>query len=140
MVNNLLYGITTALHAHFEYFPIYTDNVEQGLSEPCFFVMPVSATEQRLLGVRAFRDVTFDISFVSRFKREQLENVASEIYPLMRQITLLDGNKVNGLDLRHEIESGILHFFVRFKPTVRYAVEDTPMQESMDLNTEVTDK
>lgn len=129
MVNELLYGITTALHSHFEYYPIYADTVEQGLHEPCFFVLPLSASESPLLGRRAFRDVSFDIHYISRDKREQLELVASDLYPLMRQITLLDGSLVNGLDLHHEIHDGVLHFFVRFKPVIRYQGEQVPLQE-----------
>lgn len=129
MVNNLLYGISTALKAKFEYFPVYADAVEQGLSEPCFFVLPISSSEQKLLDRRAFRDVSFDVHFISHEKREKLEVIASELYPLLRRITLLDGSQVNGLDLHHEIIDGVLHFFVRFKVVIKYPAESVDMQE-----------
>lgn len=126
MVNDILYGISTTLYDHFAGAQIYTDTVEQGLSEPCFFVMPVAINEQTLLNTRALRTVAFDIHYISKQSRLQLEELAAKLYPLMRRVTLLDGSSLNGFNLHHEIYDGVLHFFVEFKPIVRYPGETVP--------------
>lgn len=126
MVNDILYGISTMLYDNFAGATIYTDTVEQGLTEPCFFVMPVTINEQTLLNTRALRAVTFDIHYISKQSRLQLEDLAAKLYPLLRRVTLLDGSSLNGFNLHHEISDGVLHFFVEFKPIVKYSSESVP--------------
>lgn len=126
MVNDVLYGISNALYAEFDGISVYTDTVEQGLGEPCFFVMPIAINEQTLLNRRAYRNISFDIHYISKQSRLQLEELASKLYPLLRRVTLLDGSQLNGSNLRHEIYDGVLHFFVDFKPIVLYPDEIVP--------------
>lgn len=140
MVNDILYGISTALNAEFPQCPIYTDTVEQGLVEPCFFVLPISSSESRLLGNRAYRNIAFDVHYISKEKRLQLEDVACRLYVMLRQIKLLDGSLLNGFGLSHEIIDGVLHFFVSFKPTILYKTEDIPSMGNVTCQVEVKDE
>lgn len=135
MVNSILYGITNAIKSAFDEVPIYIDTVEQGLTDPCFFVLPISASEGRLLSLRAYREVVFDVHYISDAGRLKLESVASQLYLVLRQITLLDGSMLNGFDLKHEIEGDALHFFVKYKPTVLYESDSAePSLSTLELN------
>ena len=53
MVNKLVDGITRAIHYQFgQEYHIYTENKEQEMKEPCFFVSCVSTDDKRVLGNR----------------------------------------------------------------------------------------
>lgn len=140
MVNDILYGISTALNTIFPDCPIYTDNVEQGLIEPCFFIIPLESSETRLLGNRAYRTIQFNLSYVSKAKRLQLESIADKLYPILRQVKLLDESLINGFDLHHEIVDGVLHFFVTFKPTIIYEIDKMSNMENLATNMGVKDE
>ena len=46
MINGILDGITAKLHKVFG-FTIYTDHIEQGFTEPCFYVTEYNTVRQR---------------------------------------------------------------------------------------------
>lgn len=132
MVNNIVFGIAKTLDKNFADVPIYTDNVEQGLSMPCFFVMPITASEDPLLNVRAMRHVAFDIHYLSNSGRLHLEDVASQLYGIFREVEIDDKTLLAGRNLNHQIIDGTLHFFVEFKYTVWYEREEAAMQETLE--------
>lgn len=49
-----------------------------------------------------------------------LEDMAADLYPILRKIDLLDGSSLLGFNLNHEIVDDVLHFSVSFKPTILY--------------------
>lgn len=140
MVSDIIDAISNAIYANFEGITVYSEKVEQGLNEPCFFVMPLNPSETPLLGDRAYRTVPLDIHYFPFSKsepRREIELTASKLYGMLRRITLLDGNSLNGMNLHHEIEGEVLHFFVEFKPIIRYVSEPETMQETFTHKTEV---
>lgn len=140
MVSDIIDGISNALYANFEGITVYSESVEQGLIEPCFFVMPLNPSETSLIGDRAIRNVPMDIHYFPFSKSEpraEMELTASKLYGVLRRIALLDGNKLNGMNLHHEIENGVLHFFVEYKPIIRYPKTPDTAMETFTHNTEV---
>lgn len=140
MVKDIIDGISNALYENFKGVTIYSESIEQGFEEPCFFVMPLNSSEIPLIGVRAFRSVPLDVHYFPKSEKEayaEMENVASKLYGILRRITLLDGSMLNGFNLNHKAQDGVLHFFVEFKPPIRYVTEPDEMQESLDHNIEV---
>lgn len=139
----LLHGITNAIYEEFgDSIAIYTEHVEQGIDEPCFFVFCINESETRQLGARAKRSVYFDITFFAGREQAKLRDCAARLYRLMRCIKLLDGSQVNGFDLHHEVIDEVLHFFVTFKPFVLYpnAGDDVPMQEVLEQDVGVNNE
>lgn len=129
MVNDIVFGIAKTLDSNFADVPIYTDNVEQGLEMPCFFIMPITSDESPLLNIRAMRHVAFDIHYLSNSGRVQLENIASQLYGIFRKVKINDKTSLAGLNLNHQIIDDTLHFFVEFKFTVWYEGESVQMQQ-----------
>ena len=139
MVNEIKNGITNALFNAFADADIYTDNVEQGIHQPCFFVMLLDNEEEPLLLNRAYRTANFDIHYINDdATNAEREQIASKLYALMRFIDTASG-KVHGVKLRHETVDNILHFFVTFKITVKYYTDDVEKQENLNVNIGVKD-
>ena len=137
MVNEIVDGISVALSDAFDGITIYSESVAQGLQEPCFFILNLTAEEVRLLGNRAKRNIAFDIHYFPKSKvapKSECQTVAERLYPVMREVTLLDGSKVLGLGLNHEIVDGVLHFNVEFKPTIVYVNERAEGMQTIDVN------
>lgn len=134
MVNDIIDGISNALYENFEGVKIHSESIEQGFTEPCFFVMPLNPSETPLIGDRAYRTVPMDIHYFPKNKMTQnaeMESVASKLYGILRRITLLSGDSLNGMKLHHEIQDDVLHFFVEYKPIIKYMREADPMQEEL---------
>jgi len=141
MINNIVDGISIKLNQVFgDTFKIYYDeDVKQGLTEPCFFIMVLNPVEDPKLGSRTFRNNPFDIHYFPAVNgsNAELQSKASDLYAAMRSITLVNGDIVNGSRLRHEVNDGILHFFVNFNMFITYEeVAGDPM-ETLTVNNNV---
>lgn len=133
MVSDLINGISNALYNNFEGVDIYSESIEQGFSEPCFFVVTLNSSETPLLGVRALRSVDFNVQYFPSNKHAEnaeIEAVAAKLYGVLRRITLLNGDSVNGMNLHHETQDGVLHFFVKYRAVIYYPVEPVETQGS----------
>lgn len=140
MVSDIVDGISNALYENFEGVDILSEGIEQGFTEPCFFIMVVDASEKPLIGNRAIRDVLIDIHYFPEDENEpnaEIERVASNLYGVLRRIELPDGTLLNGLKLRHENKDLVLHFFVEYKPIVHYESEIYDDMETLTNEIEV---
>ncbi|MGG7150867.1 phage tail terminator family protein, partial [Clostridium neonatale] len=68
MLNKIITGISQKLDEEFnteenQEYTIYTENVEQGLEEPCFFIFSLKPSSKQLVGNRYERKYPFDIHF-----------------------------------------------------------------------------
>lgn len=136
MVNEIVNGISIALHDVFPNARIYIDELEQGYTEPCFFIMLLHGSENRLLGARAKRLVSFDIHYFAHGGNIEREVVANTLYRILRQITMVDGSKLNGMFMRHQIADEVLHFFVEYRPIIYYTQNERP-EKMEEIETEV---
>lgn len=134
MVNEIVNGISNAIHSEFPNVPIYSESVEQGLKEPCFFVFPLNPSESPLIDNRAVRKIPVVIQYLTKDESE-VHSVAENLFPMLRRITLLDGSQVNGLNLKYEVNDGVLHFFVEYMPTVYYV--KSPVDKFGDMSHKV---
>lgn len=131
MVSDIINGISNALYSNFEGVTIYTESIEQGFESPCFFIMPLNVSESPLMGARAFRNMAFDVHYFpmsERASNAEIQTIASKLFGVLKRIDLLNGDKLNGFKLRYEVENGVLHFFVEYKPTIRYPVDAVEAQ------------
>lgn len=133
MVNDIVNGISTALYSEFgSGYPIYTECVEQGLREPCFFVAVLDSERSRIVGNRYQQSVLVDVHYfpATRAKNREMRSVAESLYSVLERITLLDGSMLNGFRMRDEVEAGVLHFWVTYLPIV---VRDMGVDANMEV-------
>lgn len=133
MLNDILDGVTQRINELFgDDYEIYTDEVQQGLKEPCFFVQFMEPAEKPMIGQRYFRQTYMYIQYmpgeVLQPNRE-LNRVADVLMDGMEYITLADGSLLRGTGRSHRREDGILTFFVSYN---LFILKIKSQEESME--------
>ncbi len=132
MTNSIIKAIAAKLNAQFgSGYNIYTEQVEQGLLEPCFFVLSINHTDQLFLGNRYFRQNAFCIHYCPVSKdqpKEECNAVAEKLFPCLEYINA-DGVSIRGTKKYYEITDGILNFFVNYDSFVHKTADSVPMQD-----------
>lgn len=136
MYSEIMDAVTKQLSALFPSeagYTIYTDAVEQGLSEPCFFVQFLEPSEKPMIGTRYYRKNAMCIQFlpgdIAKPSRE-LNRVLDILMEQMRRIELKNGRKINGTDRSGRIDDGVLTFFVQYNGfDIRENVQEDAMSE-----------
>lgn len=120
MLNDILDAVTRRLDALFgEGYEIYTDEVKQGLKEPCFFVQFLEPSEKRVIGQRYYRQTDVCIQYfpgnAKKIMRE-LNRVSDILLSGMEYITLEDDSLLRGtgLSVRPDMEQRVLTFLVSY--------------------------
>lgn len=135
MYNEIMDAVTKRLSALFPPetgYTIYTDAVEQRLSEPCFFVQFLEPSEKPMIGTRYYRKNAMCIQYlpgdIAKPSRE-LNRVLDILMEQMRMIGLKSGRKINGTDRSGRIDDGVLTFLVQYN-TFDVREEENP-EEAM---------
>lgn len=142
MLNKIITGISQALDAEFnsenEGYIIHTENVEQGLDEPCFFIFSLKPSSKQLEGNRYERKYPFDIHFFPDTElvdgistiNNQINEVTERLFTALEYITV-DNSLVRGTSMNAEIVDNVLHFFINFNMIVKK--ENEPIETMGNL-------
>jgi len=135
MVNKIITGISQKIDEVFnsvnEDYTIYTENVEQDLKEPCFFIFSLKPDSTKLVGNRYKRNYSFDIHYLPKDlgnANNECNEVAEKLMDELEYITV-DGSLVRGTEMSGETVDNVLHFFINFNMIVR---KDIPKEDSME--------
>ena len=122
MVNDIINAISIKLNSVFgEGCKIYTENVEQGLTEPCFFIKYLTTTTKPYLGKRKRHSYSFDIHYFPEAGNEEMLNVAEDMLEALEWVTLLNGDILRGLSPQSEIVDDVLHVSVSYPVMLKVA-------------------
>lgn len=114
----------------------YDEQIQQGFSEPAFFVRQIDGAQEQKLGQRFTRMLMFEIKFFpnpdSLTVKAACQNMASRLYESLVYV-VWDGITYKGLRLRHEVIEDVLHFFVSFEVGMMAEKEPVPKMEKIDL-------
>lgn len=137
MLNDIVTGISLRLHKIFEgKYKVYTENVEQGLTAPCFFIKTLPTINKPLLGKRSQRTYSFVISYFPQGGNEEMMNMSEELLNGLEYITLLSGEMIRGRSMEAEIVDDVLHFSVNYTVFVVNSERGDPMETlSSDVGT-----
>lgn len=139
MVNKLIDGISIKLNQVFGNGKrIYSESVQQGLKEPCFFIAVLNPKQSQMIGLRYFMQHPFDIHYFPAIpgNNEEIQDVASQLFDALEYITLLDGDVVRGIEMHYEKVDDVLHFFVKYNMFIKKIVEVDKM-ENLTVNNDV---
>lgn len=128
MIQKIIDGICTKLHDTFGY-EIYTEDVEQGLNEPCFSISCINPTNTQFLGQRYFRSHQFCIYYFPSSAEPNAEclGVLGRLYDALEYIEV-EGDLVRGTNMRGEMPDDVLCFFVNYDMFVVKQVEKVAME------------
>ena len=98
MINEIVDSIAISLFQEFgEEYSIYTDTVEQGLQEPCFFIADLTTNTDNYLGSRKNNLCAFDVHYFSKLKTQRdILDVSMRLLECLKLITSADGNRFLG--------------------------------------------
>lgn len=136
MINSIIEAIAIALSGEFgDGYKIYTEELRQGLKEPCFFVSCINPTNELFLWRRYFRENQFVVQYFPKDKlnaRQECNAVADRLYSCLEWLTVT-GDSVMGSKMHYEIADDVLSFFVNYNMFVR-KVEDKILMEDLNIN------
>lgn len=116
MLEIIIKAIGAALHEAFPNVTIYAEDVPQGLTEPCFFISLLNTAQKPRLGYRFLQNYFFNIQYFPESENRanaEMYSVALALYECLEYISYGEW-RFKGIDMRHEQQEGILHFFITF--------------------------
>ena len=147
MINKIIDGISKAINEEFgDDYKIYTEEIEQGLTEPCFSIVSLKPTNNLFRQNKYFRQYPFCIHYFpsSNEKKLECQKVLERLYLSMEYIEIeeiFEGNKTisktMGTEMNGEYDDGVLHFFVNYDMYVNKMEEKTTPMDSYGYNTDV---
>lgn len=137
MIQDIIKSIAKALNTEFgRDYSIYTENIEQGLKEPAFSIVLLTADNEQIIGGRYYRRANFDVHFFPKdklnAKRECLE-VAERLTLCLETVNFID-NIYHMIKMNYEIVDGVLHFFVTYNPIVKRIVDPLDKMEKLTIS------
>lgn len=136
MISSIVAGISRALDAEFgELCTIYTEEVEQGLKEPCFFISCLNPTVRPFLGTRYFRRSQFCIQYFPVQGNLECNSVAERLLWTLEYIKIGD-DLFRGTEMRYEVVNGIVNFFVNYNCFIYRQESKDDAMETVDIRTE----
>jgi len=139
MISKIIDGISVAINSEFgDPYEIYTESIEQGLTEPCFSIVCLNPTVNQVLGKRYFRRNQFCVHYFpsSSDKRSECHAVIEKLISALEIITV-DGDLCRGTDMHCEVVDNVLSFFVNYDMHVYKEETAEPVMETVDHNTNV---
>lgn len=141
VVNEVVIGMATKINKIYnKKYPIYTDNEEQGLDKPCFFIKYLNGDENREIGLqdRFYKDkLNFVIiGYTEDGNTEILNDMIDNLYEL-EYIELTDKTLLRAEKLHPKIEDGVLHFFIDYEIFIKKEDATTIKMNNYDLTGEV---
>lgn len=116
MINKIIDGICIALNNEFgDSYEIYTESVEQGLKEPCFFINSLNPTNAQFLNNKYERTQPFCIQYFpsSSEKNYECNEVLEQLNQCLEYISVSD-NLTRGTEMHGEMVDGILNYFIHY--------------------------
>lgn len=131
MVNKIIDGISNKIYELFgEKYSIYSESIEQGFKEPCFFICLLKPTSKSKLKNRSYREYNFDIHYFpskSNSKNEEMLNVGETLIEELEYITV-DGGLIRGSKISYEIIDDVLHFNIKYS---LFTIREDAIDEKM---------
>lgn len=128
MINSIIDAISIALNAEFgNDYNIYTESIEQGLKEPCFFVQCINPTSERFLGNRYKKTNQFCIQYFpsSEDKYNECMDVTDRLF---FSLDMIGDNEWLATKMNSEVVDDVLNFFVNYDGFVYRIKEQIPME------------
>ncbi|MFL2104133.1 DUF6838 family protein [Mycobacteroides abscessus] len=114
MINNIIDGISLALSKEFPESEIYTENVEQGLNEPCFLITLVKPENEQFINNKYKQKHLFLIQYFPKGGRNEINEVLGRLNFVLEEVTDLNEKSFRGSKMNAEPVDNVLHFFVHY--------------------------
>ena len=138
MINKIIDGISISLNAEFgDAYKIYTESIEQGLTEPCFSIVCVNPMNELFRGKKYFRKNLFCIQYFPKGEDKWSEcmGTAERMFDCLEVIKVGEDLQ-RGTSMHGEVVDQVLNFFINYDMFV-YKAETIDAMEAMNLTPNV---
>lgn len=139
MINSIIDAISTTLNNTFgDDYEIYTEDIKQGLQEPCFSILCINPKENQVLDKRYLSQNQFCIHYFP-----STDHKRSECYSMIHQLSNclevidVDGDLCRGINASAEIVNDVLSYFINYDMYIYKNKGSEPAMETVDYNTGV---
>lgn len=135
MVDKLITGIAQAIRGGFpeESYLIYTEKTEQGIQEPCFFILCVTQDHTAKLGGRFWLNTSFDVHYFPEVGNDESWKVAETLRELLEWI-MVDGNLIRGTSINYRVEDEVFHFFIDYNLPMTHSKDAVEFMEEVKIH------
>ena len=139
LANDIVNAVSKALTENFDSVEVYIDEIEQGFSEPCFFIDLLNPSEKQVHGDRYFRKYLFNVQFfpTNDKKSRQIRDTLDTLHNVLEYITLENGDLLRGYNRKAEEQNGILNYFVSYNLFVNKVKEKEELMQSLEADTKI---
>lgn len=137
-INNIIRGVCNAISMEFENAVIYTEQVEQGLKLPCFFVYCKKLSRTRFRGSRFLAKNEICIQYIpsgTETMQHEIDETAARLFECTRCIGVYEnggGYLMDGTKVHYEKSNNLLDFYVSYD--IFYRIEDdTALMEELTV-------
>lgn len=138
-VNSIIDGICKALSEEFgDEYEIYTEEVQQDLTAPCFSVIMLKPSINQFLKNRYYRVNSFCIHYFpsSDEPLQEIRDIQERLMDCLEYITVA-ADTIRGTNMNSEISDDVLLFFVNYDMFVYKQNQNEPAMETLNQNTKV---
>lgn len=141
MLNDIVAGIALSIRGEFGTdSKIYMNDVEQGLSPPCFFVSALKPELSPIIGARYMSRNSFVVQYFPADRKDNadMNNTAERMADVLEFINPpAAGHPLHGTGMSWEITDGVLSFFVNYNLPLRRQIAHDHMETAeIDVGTE----
>lgn len=138
MFNEVIDAICLAISKAFPDREIYTEQVKQGFSTPCFFVTCINPKESRFLGDRFQHKGKYEINYFPNGENPNREivEVSETLSDILETLEVKEG-LMRGTKMESTISDGVLSFLVNYDYFVYKGVTKKEAMEKLQAKTEV---
>ncbi len=139
MINEIVSAISNAIYLEFgDEYEIYTEDVKQGLKEPCFSISCINPSIKQFFDKKYKTTNLFNILYFP--KNEEIENeinnVRERLFNCLEYIN--DENYVlRGTNMNTQTVDGVLNFFVNYDFFIKKQIESDSMENFNSITKEV---
>jgi uncharacterized membrane protein len=140
---DIINAIADKLSIVFGDIEIYTEEIEQGMKEPCFFITVLNIGTEKGLNSTYTDSILFDVQYLnelnSRSKNEDFIEIRSKLHREVEYIELEDGKIIRLNNRKTEKVNDILHYF--FDVDIRFIkIAFIPKMNQLDKKEVVIDE
>ena len=139
MINSIISAISVALFNEFgEGYEIYTEKIEQGLSEPCFLISSLTQNSNQFFSSRYKKNNLFSVQYFpsSQGIRAECNDVAERLNECLEWIEV-DGDLIRGTNLTSELVDDVLNFTLNYNFFAVSKSDDVDAMEEFGINANV---
>lgn len=108
MLNDIIDALSIKLRELFPDVKIYSENIEQGFGEPCFYISVILHTVRQYIGMRAQHSYTFNLQYFPQNGKNEELNHAEDLLAELGDIRLANGRLLHTVCGEMERTDGVL--------------------------------